>query len=384
MKKYLIVLAAALVALASCKNNGGGNEYTSIKFKNAEIALAVGTSDKLAVLYEPTTLEPPTCVWASSDSNVVTVDQNGNIEAIDLGEANITATCGEGESALQAVCKVSVKEVYDLVEWGACTWWGIDKTPLSTDTVIRTLRSGQQVHCVPIKATFRIWDNNIVYDETNASGSNLYLAGEGFCAFGTGTALLITEALDNNGANYYYLGVDSIKFVDYEEYDPTQAKYAYCAPTGKISGTAEENYYYWYSGDKDAPEAWVGTEIMNLNCDSATYVNGGGLAGFIGKGYFVGDETMCYAYDIDIDWFDCLWQDVNKLSYFGLKLLYDAESQSIDFADPVEWAETFKKHYQYESAAGTAKGYTIRAFDEKKAANSMPKIKKSNNVLMHK
>ena len=83
MKKYLIVLAAALVALASCKNNGGGNEYTSIKFKNAEITLAVGTSDKLAVLYEPTTLEPPTCVWASSNTDVVTVDQNGNIEAID-------------------------------------------------------------------------------------------------------------------------------------------------------------------------------------------------------------------------------------------------------------------------------------------------------------
>lgn len=113
MKKYLIVLAAAIVALASCKpgeqsGSGSGSKYTKISFKETAIELAVGETAKLKVLYEPTTLEAPVCEWASSDTTVVTVDQNGNIEAVGYGESNVTATHGEGESALKAVCHVTV------------------------------------------------------------------------------------------------------------------------------------------------------------------------------------------------------------------------------------------------------------------------------------
>jgi len=110
MKKYLIVLAAVVVALASCNN---GEKYTSIRFKEAQIVLAQGATDKLQVLYEPTSIaEAPQCVWASSDTNVVFVDQKGNIEAREVGDANVTATYGEGENTLKAVCKVTVN-VYE-------------------------------------------------------------------------------------------------------------------------------------------------------------------------------------------------------------------------------------------------------------------------------
>lgn len=110
MKKYLIVLAAAVVALASCTT---GEKYTSIRFKETQIVLAQGATDKLQVLYEPTSIaEAPQCVWASSDTNVVFVDQKGNIEAREVGDANVTATYGEGENALKAVCKVTVN-VYE-------------------------------------------------------------------------------------------------------------------------------------------------------------------------------------------------------------------------------------------------------------------------------
>lgn len=101
MKKYLIVLATALVALAGCKGGDESSKYTSIRFKDTAINLAVGETKKLNVLYEPTTLEPPTCEWSSSNEAVATVD-NGTVTAVAAGTAQITAKNGD----LTAVCAV--------------------------------------------------------------------------------------------------------------------------------------------------------------------------------------------------------------------------------------------------------------------------------------
>ena len=108
MKKYLIVLAAAVVALASCNkgSEGGGSEYTKLAFKETSITLAVDESAKLNqdLTWEPSSLVAPTCEWASSDTAVATVNQNGLVTAVAAGEANITAKHGD----LTAVCKVTV------------------------------------------------------------------------------------------------------------------------------------------------------------------------------------------------------------------------------------------------------------------------------------
>lgn len=108
MKKYLIVLAAAVVALASCNkgSEGGGSEYTKLAFKETSITLAVDESAKLNqdLTWEPSSLVVPTCEWASSDTAVATVNQNGLVTAVAAGEANITAKHGD----LTAVCKVTV------------------------------------------------------------------------------------------------------------------------------------------------------------------------------------------------------------------------------------------------------------------------------------
>ena len=65
MKKYLVVLAAAVLALASC---GGqkGNKYTQISFKQTELTLSLGATDKLVVLYEPSELAAPAVTWATT------------------------------------------------------------------------------------------------------------------------------------------------------------------------------------------------------------------------------------------------------------------------------------------------------------------------------
>ena len=48
-------------------------------------------------------------VWTSSDSNIVTVDENGNVTGKSIGKATITATVGEQEDT----CEVSV--VYSML-----------------------------------------------------------------------------------------------------------------------------------------------------------------------------------------------------------------------------------------------------------------------------
>ena len=353
MKKYLIVLAAALVALASCKNNGGGNEYTSIKFKNAEITLAVGTSDKLAVLYEPTTLEPPTCVWASSNTDVVTVDQNGNIEAIDLGEANITATYGEGESALKAVCKVTVMDPLDMLQWGGWSVWNIDKsTILSTDTVKKTLQSGQEVSCVMIPATYKIWSSDVYLDVD-------HLAGAGYVVDLEGTVLLITDDL-GKGPNYHYLGASHLKIVPAKTLNWNDTAFAYCAVAGALGDAA--THFEWLNDTVGDVEAQFTGRMYAADLDAGKYIDP--FSGIIGEGIFVGDETATL-YKSYVYWFE-------EPQVWGLAVEEAVDPETGEtgykFKQPYEWAPlkeaTYYELLQLEEEA--PKAYTAKEFVAKK------------------
>ena len=387
MKKYLIVLAAALVALAGCKPKE--ETYSSLRIKQAEIAIGVGESAKLNVLWEPTSLEAPQCEWSSSNADVATVDKNGKVTGVAFGEALITATFDK----LTASCKVKVKDAYELVEWDVACLWGINKTPLSDDTVEVTLMSGAVVHCVPIMAQFRVWDSGLTFDPDDEAGGGLYLAGEGFVAIFSGSALLITEDL-GNGPNYYYVGRDEFNIVSAEEYDPTQAKYAYCAPAGVIDGSAEDLFNYWFGPDSvEVPQPWYGAEVMWLNADSLTYSGiteyGESLAAFLGVGRFVDggmsdDYKVQYPateYDFDVNWFDCMGVGGDTFSFRGLKA-YVAEDEETgqtywDLVDPFEWADTFTRHYSLLPAASASRvngGYTIRPV-EKTRPITMPKLR---------
>lgn len=101
MKKYLIVLAAALVTLASCDQK---DQLTDIKFKESQVSLMVGDTIRLALIATPAETPLDNVVWASSDTNVVKiVDNKGNITAVGSGSANVTAKVGK----LEAVCQVT-------------------------------------------------------------------------------------------------------------------------------------------------------------------------------------------------------------------------------------------------------------------------------------
>ena len=330
MKKYLIVLAAAVFALAGCKS--GGSKYTSLKFKNGELTIAVGTTGKLQVLYEPTTLDAPVCQWSSSNTAVVTVDQNGNIEALAEGEANITAKVDD----LEAVCKLTVKDAKDLVNWAGWTIWNFDEETPLTDTVVVELSIGP-TKCIMYPAVGYVWDENIMptYDGQNMDG----LSGAGY----------VMEIMDlpiyiiKDGSKYdgYYVGSSSVVFVDPAEFNPHDTAYAYCAPAGKL-GDAQK--FYTYLTDTAAhisyDECITGCELSYYDWDGKKRYY---WLGLVGTGVVAGDEESIY-YKQNISWFE---------HRYGLAVVETEEG--LDFKQPAEWGNIINKYYEYLPASVASK-----------------------------
>lgn len=71
----------------------------------SELTLDRGTTDQLTVSYDPPdTTEDKTVIWTSSNPSVATVDADGNVTAVQIGAAIITATVGEHTAS----CNVTV------------------------------------------------------------------------------------------------------------------------------------------------------------------------------------------------------------------------------------------------------------------------------------
>ena len=78
-----------------------------ISFEETSVILEKGSKKSLTVLIEPGNATNKTIEWSSSNNNVVKVDENGNIEAVGLGTANIVAKTNDKT----AICDVIVKDM---------------------------------------------------------------------------------------------------------------------------------------------------------------------------------------------------------------------------------------------------------------------------------
>lgn len=95
------------------------NPVTAVALDRNALTLTNGQSDKLVATLTPTDATNTNVSWKSSNSSVVTVDSNGNIKAVGVGEATITVTTESG--GLTATCKVTVNaapEVYEVTDFG--------------------------------------------------------------------------------------------------------------------------------------------------------------------------------------------------------------------------------------------------------------------------
>lgn len=355
MKKYLIVLAALAMLFVSCEKEGA--KYTSISFKETELTLGVGYAEQLLLLYEPAKIKKaPQCVWVSSDTNVVVVDQTGVIEAIAIGEAIITATYGEGEDQLQAVCHVTTDDARNLLKWGGWSLWDLDKTTiLSKDTLRVKLQRGDSVGCVMVPAEYRIWDENIFLNGNRLSGA-------GYTAYVEGTAWLITDALDSKGPNYYYLGTDELRIVDNIDFSDTA--YACCALTGKFMDP--DAHVAWLNDTTETLPAQYSGEVGIINFDASKYIDP--ICGLIGEGIFVGDEEAT-SYRNKVQW-------LQEPQMWGLQAY--VENDTMKLVKPYAWAPIeYEREYLYvipeEAPKYTAKEFIAPTQDIRKFTRSTNK-----------
>lgn len=84
-----------------------GSIAESITMGAAELTLEVGSESQLQCTVLPETAENKTVTWNTTDANVVTVDEMGNLIAVSEGEAVVSATTNDGTN-LVANCKIKV------------------------------------------------------------------------------------------------------------------------------------------------------------------------------------------------------------------------------------------------------------------------------------
>ncbi len=109
MKKLLPFF---LTVLSLCLFYGCEKEDLTIKSLTLDVptlTLTINETHQFVVSITPAKLQAPVYTWITSNSNVVTINDKGEIKAISVGEATITVY--NPEKTLQSSCKVSVQPI---------------------------------------------------------------------------------------------------------------------------------------------------------------------------------------------------------------------------------------------------------------------------------
>lgn len=107
MKKILL-LALVVLSITSCKKSDEPSNVT-MKFDKMTLVFDdVALITKQLKVVEPSTYaSDPRLKWTSTNENVATVDQNGNVKAVGIGQTSVFAFIS-GLDAVRAECKVTV------------------------------------------------------------------------------------------------------------------------------------------------------------------------------------------------------------------------------------------------------------------------------------
>lgn len=373
MKKYLIVLAAALVALAGCKPKEDPNALKGISFKQAELTVLTGDTVRLALVADPAEAQLPTdLVWSSSDEEVAQViDKKGNVAIVGSGNANITAKSGE----LTAVCKIKALSYEEAWTPSDLTYFPstLSELPVS-DTVVKFEYPSGIYECQLFSVTV-CGQNSIDFDEDGV--------GIGYGMLAEARVLFITKTPTGKeqflGEIWDWVGID---IVDDEALNFTQYGTAAGEIDPEIIGPVEQAYLEAKDAagpdddpdfDADAYEAGVyGAHIAYMMADAEGNVRMSYIySGIITAGHWYAgwDEEGKFAgwdYDLTVQW--CY-------GYDGLAVNPAAESYSTLLIQPFELA--LSDPYRYQVGQW---GQIVNPSPAPRKANGLRKIDMSKTI----
>ena len=107
-------------------------EVTGVSLNTTSKSMIVNTTDKLVATVAPDNASDKTVTWSSDNTSVISVDQNGNIKAVGLGEANITVKTANGKTASAKVIS-DVKNITLSVTNQTISKYGTNSTKITAN-----------------------------------------------------------------------------------------------------------------------------------------------------------------------------------------------------------------------------------------------------------
>lgn len=83
-------------------------KVTGVTLDRQSLSMTEGENSTLTATLSPSNATDKSVTWSSSSTAVATVDGNGKVTAVKVGEATVTVTTKDGSKT--ATCKVTVKE----------------------------------------------------------------------------------------------------------------------------------------------------------------------------------------------------------------------------------------------------------------------------------
>ncbi len=120
--RFCLLATAVMFGFDACKEPVNNVVVTGVSVSPTEQTIAVGGSFTLTATVTPENAKNKSVKWASSASDIATVDDNGKVEALKAGTVTITATTVEGSKS--ASCKVTVTESSAKVELLEAYYYG--------------------------------------------------------------------------------------------------------------------------------------------------------------------------------------------------------------------------------------------------------------------
>ena len=110
----MLVSLFALTNMVSCKGgqssavSSNGDTEITISINKAELTLLLGEKETLTVAFSSEDVEDKSVAWSSSDATVATVSEGGEVTALAIGSAVITAKKTVNGKELTASCAITV------------------------------------------------------------------------------------------------------------------------------------------------------------------------------------------------------------------------------------------------------------------------------------